>query len=68
MPDGESKPLVFYVGNSLLADGSSYASAGATWGTLVTNMTFAQASGLSSYTGENYTFATPVTAVICSCT
>lgn len=50
-----------YVGNSPLANGSSYASAGAAWGALVTNMTFAQASGSASYAGEDYAFAAPVT-------
>ena len=50
-----------YAGTSLLADGSAYASAGPAWGTLVENMTFTKASGTPSYTGEDYTFTTPVT-------
>ena len=50
-----------YAGTTLPANGSSYGSAGAAWGTLVENFTFTQASGVGSYTGEEYTFATPVT-------
>ena len=50
-----------YAGASLLADGASYASAGAAWGTLVQNMTFTQAPGTAGYAGENYLFTTPVT-------
>ena len=50
-----------YAGTSLPANGSSYASAGAAWGTLVQNMTLTMAPGTTSYTGEDYTFATPVT-------
>jgi hypothetical protein len=55
------KTADLYVGDSLLTNGSVYASAGAAWGTLVTNMTFAQATASSSYTGEDYALATPVT-------
>lgn len=51
-----------YVGETLLANGTPYASAGAAWGTLVTNMTFAKASGLSTEAGSSYTLATPVTS------
>jgi autotransporter-associated beta strand protein len=50
-----------YMGNSLLADGSPYTSAGVAWGTLVTNMVFAQADGSTDYTGSDYFFAAPVT-------
>ena len=50
-----------YTGTTLLADGSAYASAGAAWGTLVTNMTFAQASGTAADAGSDYTFPAPVT-------
>jgi len=55
------KDCGIYAGTSLLADGSAYASAGAAWGTLVQNMTLTMAPGTSSYTGEDYTFTTPVT-------
>ncbi|MCF7675978.1 MAG: hypothetical protein K9M97_11585 [Akkermansiaceae bacterium] len=50
-----------YTGTSLLADGTTYASAGAAWGTLVEEMTFTQAPGAGGYAGEDYLFATPVT-------
>jgi autotransporter-associated beta strand protein len=50
-----------YSGTSLLANGSSYASAGSAWGTLVTTGTFSRAPGLSTYTGEDFIFASPVT-------
>jgi hypothetical protein len=50
-----------YAGTSLLADGAAYASAGSAWGTLVQNMTFTAANGLTTYAGEDYTFASPVT-------
>jgi len=56
------KTAGIYYGTSLLANGSSYASAGATWGTLEENMTFIQASGTSSCTSTRYTFATPITS------
>jgi autotransporter-associated beta strand protein len=50
-----------YTGTTLLADGSSYASAGAAWGTLVTNMTFAKADRTTTLAGSDYLFAAPVT-------
>jgi len=50
-----------YAGASLPADGEPYAAAGANWGTLVQNMTFTMAPGSGAYTGEDYSFATPVT-------
>jgi autotransporter-associated beta strand protein len=56
------KTAGIYKGNSLLADGTPYSSAGAAWGTLVENMTFARASGYGTpYMGEDCTFASPVT-------
>ena len=50
-----------YAGNSLLANDAPYASAGVAWGTLVENMTSPQATGLTNYAGESYTFTNPVT-------
>ncbi|MEI7908058.1 MAG: autotransporter-associated beta strand repeat-containing protein [Verrucomicrobiota bacterium] len=50
-----------YTGTSMPANNSSYASAGSAWGTLVQNMTLTMAPGTTSYTGEDYTFSTPVT-------
>jgi hypothetical protein len=50
-----------YTGESLLADGTDYASAGAAWGTLVENYTFTEATSMWDYAGEDYTFPAPVT-------
>ena len=50
-----------YTGNSLLAQGSSYASAGSAWGTLAQNFSFNEATGQPTYTGSDYSFTTPVT-------
>ncbi|MEI7954989.1 MAG: sialate O-acetylesterase [Verrucomicrobiota bacterium] len=55
------KDCGIYAGTNLLANNSAYASAGAAWGTLVTNMTLTCAPGANGYTGEDYTFTTPVT-------
>ena len=55
------KTAGIYVGASLPANGSTYASAGPNWGTLAQNFTFTQAPGANGYTGEDYTFTTPVT-------
>ena len=50
-----------YAGTSLPANGSSYASAGAAWGTLVENMTFEMGTATATYAGKDYAFAAPVT-------
>ena len=50
-----------YIGTSLPVNGSDYASQGAAWGTLVKNFTFSPASGLATYTGEDYAFLGTVT-------
>ena len=55
------KTAGIYAGTTNLASGIAYASAGPVWGTLVENMTFAQATGQPVYTGEDYLFITPVT-------
>jgi hypothetical protein len=55
------KTAGIYAGNSLLANGTAYASAGAAWGSLVQNFTFSVATGLTSYTGADYNFTAPVT-------
>ncbi|MEI7900542.1 MAG: discoidin domain-containing protein, partial [bacterium] len=55
------KTAGIYAGTNLLANGSSYTSAGAAWGTLVENMTFAQGTRSATYAGSDYIFATPVT-------
>ncbi|MDD2598660.1 MAG: DUF5000 domain-containing lipoprotein [Kiritimatiellae bacterium] len=51
-----------YVGDTLLADNTPYVNAGANWGTLVTNMTFAKADGLATEAGDHYTLAGAVTS------
>jgi hypothetical protein len=56
------KTAGIYVGSSLPTNGSSYASQGAAWGKLVKNVVFSPASGLATYTGEDYSFSAPVTA------
>ena len=49
-----------YIGNSLLANGSDYATQPAVnWGP-GQNFTFSQASGLANYSGNDYSFSTPV--------
>ena len=55
------KTAGMYVGNSLLAQNSSYAAGGAAWGTLAQNFTFNEANGLTTYAGSDYSFTTPVT-------
>ncbi len=55
------KTAGIYTGNSLLASGTAYASAGPAWGSLVQNFTFTVATGLTSYTGADYNFTAPVT-------
>jgi len=50
-----------YTGSSLPADGAAYNTMGGAWGTLVTNMTFAQAAGTTGLVGSDYLFAAPVT-------
>jgi hypothetical protein len=55
------KTAGIYAGNSLLASGTAYASAGPAWGTLVENMTFAIANGTTTNPGVDYIFASPVT-------
>ena len=55
------KSADIYIGTSLMADGTPYAQAGAAWGTLVTNMTFAQGAGAAGLTGSDYSFVGPVT-------
>jgi autotransporter-associated beta strand protein len=55
------KTAGIYVGTNMLANGTSYASAGAAWGTLAENMTFAQASGTEGDPGAAYAFANTVT-------
>ncbi len=49
-----------YVGTAMPANGDAYESAGEAWGTLVKEMTFAQAPGNASYTGDDYFFDEPV--------
>jgi len=51
-----------YIGSSLPADGASYGSMGGSWGTPVTNMTFAKADGTATFAGSDYLFAAPITA------
>lgn len=55
------KTADIYVGTSLPTNGTPYAESGAAWGTLVTNMTFAQGTGLTGLVGSDYGFASPVT-------
>ncbi|MCE9608981.1 MAG: autotransporter-associated beta strand repeat-containing protein [Chthoniobacter sp.] len=56
------KTAGIYVGNSLLANGSDYATqAGSNWGTLVQNFTFNQADGTTADAGSNYAFTSSVT-------
>ncbi len=55
------KTAGIYAGTSLLASGAAYSAGGLAWGTLVQNMTFTQATGLTTYAGEDYTFTAPVT-------
>ncbi len=61
LPGRGVKTADIYVGTSLLAAGTPYAQAGAAWGTLVTNMTFARGTGLPGLVGSDYGFASPVT-------
>lgn len=49
-----------YVGAAMPTNGDAYDSAGEAWGTLVKDMTFTEALGLHSYTGEDYFFDEPV--------
>jgi hypothetical protein len=51
-----------YTGSSLPTNKTPYASCGAAWGTLVENMTFTKASGLTTYSGEDYFFRSPISA------
>ena len=55
------KTADIFVGTSLPTNGTPYAESGAAWGTLVTNMTFAQGTGLTGLVGSDYGFASPVT-------
>ncbi len=50
-----------YVGGSMPAQGGAYSAAGAAWGTLVQEMTFAKGTAAASYGGEDYFFDTPAT-------
>jgi hypothetical protein len=54
------KTADIYIGTTMPADGGSYASAGAAWGTFVQGMTFLRAPASSSYMGEDYAFNKPV--------
>ncbi|MCX6879975.1 MAG: hypothetical protein NTW21_40170 [Verrucomicrobia bacterium] len=54
------KDAGIYVGTSMPADGSSYASMGPSWGTVVQDFTFSQATGASGCPGVDYMFTTPV--------
>lgn len=49
-----------YGGSVLLADGDTYANAGA-WGTLAETLTFACGTGQDGLAGEDITFAAPIT-------
>jgi autotransporter-associated beta strand protein len=54
------KTAGIYTNSTGLASGSLYSAAGPNWGGLVTNMSFAKASGLNSYAGSDYMFSSPV--------
>ena len=49
-----------YVGAAMPTNGTAYADAGATWGTLVKDMEFEKAPSSADYTGEDYFFDAPV--------
>jgi autotransporter-associated beta strand protein len=50
-----------YVGNSLPAAGTAYASCGPAWGTWIQDFRFSQANGSATLGGADYPFASPVT-------
>ena len=55
------KTAEIYKGDTMPAQGTAYASAGAAWGTLVQSMSFYQAPGNANDAGKDYFFDVPVT-------